>query len=199
MLKQFEQATEEAIRSLRGAAELRFKEVIEEPSRQVSEEFEGVMQSLEEKRRANLERAAGLREQIAVVQSQLDSVTRYNANIERSHAQLRATTSVANSRSNSDQELLRLKQAVRGLWRGLDSAAHGGRATSVSIDKITFLSQCLKHAAYSPRLYAALLGHARSLQTNSERSLANTKAVNAARNSYRATAARMAKAAATLL
>jgi len=198
MLKQFEQATEEAIRSLRGAAELRFKEVIEEPSRQVSEEFEGVMQSLEEKRRANLERAAGLREQIAVVQSQLDSVTRYNANIERSHAQLRATTSLA-SRSNSDQELLRLKQSVRGLWRGLESGAPAGRATSVSIDKITFLSQCLKHAAYSPRLYAALLGHARSLQTNSERSLANTKAVNAARSSYRATAARMAKAAATLL
>lgn len=198
MLQQFESATEETIRSLRGAAELRFKEVIEEPSKKVSEEFESVMQSLEEKRRANIVRANHLREQISVVQAQLDSLERYNANVERNQLQHQAHvySSQQAVRAASENELLSLKQSVRSVWRGLEN---GSRASAVSTEKITFLSRCLKHAKYSHRLHAALLGHARSLRANSEKTKATSKSVDSAKAAYRATAARMAAASAMLL
>jgi len=200
MLQHFAQATEEAIRSLRGAAELRFKEVIEEPSKQVSEEFESVMQSLEEKRRANLDRAAMLREQIGVVQSQLDSIGRYSATAARGHASRNASflaSSRDSSRAGAEVELVRLKQAVRTAWR-LREGGGAGSTAAAATEKITFLSRCLRHAVFSPRLYAALLGHARTLRANADRSSANTRAVDAARAAYRATAQRMAEAAAQL-
>jgi hypothetical protein len=202
MISRFQDETEEAIATLRGAAELRFKEIVEAPSHQVSEEFEDIMQSLESKRRANVARAAALREQLVAVTAQLNAVARAGAGAERA-AGARHAAFLAGARdparAAAELELLRLKQAVRGLWRG--AAAGGGAgdgAGAGAADKIIFLSRALKAARFSPRLYSALLAHARSLRANADRATASSRAVDSARAAYRATAQRMAAAAAQL-
>jgi len=201
MLQQFELATEETIRSLRGAAELRFKEVIEEPSKQVSEEFESVMQSLEEKRRGNLERAAHLREQLGVVQAQLDSIARYGATVVRSTAAKNAAflASARDApRASAELELVHLKQAVRAAWRERDARAGGPAGGAVAQERYIFLLHCLREAKFTPRLHAKLFAQTRALQAGSDRTAADARAVAAAHASYRATAARIAGVAAQL-
>ena len=200
MLERFHQETEEAIASLRGAAELRFKEIVEAPSHQVSDEFEEIMQSLETKRRANVALGAQLREQLQAVSAQLAAIGRAGAGAERAasakHAAYLASASNP-ARAAADLELLRLKQAVRGIWRGsAASAAAGNPVPGASVtDKVIFLSRALKLTTYSPRVYAALLAHARALRASSERNLSSERAVDSARAAYRATAQRMAAAA----
>jgi hypothetical protein len=196
MLQKYREETENAIAALRSAAQARFQDVVEEPSRHVSEEFESVMQSLEEKRRQNAERVARIREQTSIVQSQLDGLRRMQSAQEALQRSSLSSSRGAPS-AHAVQELGRLKHSVRISWRHLENSS-GALPLEEAAQKITFLSRCLKYAPFSAKLYGALLAHARSLRSSADRKGADAAAVEAARRQYRETAARMAQAASQL-
>jgi len=145
-----QRSVDETLAALRAGAQLKFSAAMEEPSRQVSEEFEGVMAAMEEKRRSNVERASRLSEQIVAISLQIDS-------LQRSMAASRPLPPQHNAKSEllerAERRLTLLKSEVRGAW-GLVPRD----------DRIRFLSRCLRHAPYSGPLYAALAGKAAELR-----------------------------------
>lgn len=154
---------EETLSSMRAHAQMRFQATLEEPSRQVSAEFEGMMQALEAKRGANAERCARLREQIDMVGSQLASLRAASQNdasrvVASAVAQAGVGGAAAGDRAlarRNGAQLLHLKQWVRQAWAAAD-AGRGGRGGSGARERVPFLSRCLKWAPYTARLRALL-------------------------------------------
>ncbi len=142
---------------MRAQAQARFQATLEGPSRQVSNEFEGMMQALEAKRFANAERCARLREQIEMVDGQL--ATQRARGGGGGAARAAAPEDRAAARAGT-VELARLKEWVRSVWskQAVEAAARGGRAEVASLarSRVIFLSRALRLAPYTGPLKAAL-------------------------------------------
>lgn len=167
MLTKFREETDAAVDAVRASANSRFQEVVDEASRLVNEEFEAIMQAIEDRRRVNEQRMGRLREQLASVTAQLDAVRRVQA----MQAAFQSQEEAVARRGNLQEEamLQQLKQRVRFLWQQRDEMSGGLQLPSQQRATIEFLSRSIKSASYSQRLFFTLKDQLQTLRERARR------------------------------
>ena len=147
---------------LRKNAQERWSEIAEETSRHFGEDFEAAARAVEEKRAANGERIARVREQVGMVEAQVDALNRMRQMHERGIASAASARSASLRKDEGD--LGHLKRLVRGAWQGAANPVTGELPLELLRDKVTFLSRCLRAAPFSAPLHAALAAQVRTLR-----------------------------------
>jgi hypothetical protein len=164
-----------AVEAIRGSAHSRFQEVVDEASRQVSEEFDAITAALEERSAVNADRLARVREQLAIVNSQLMAVRRVHAAHATKLAPGGPNALSAKAPTPEEIQLHSLKLTVRKLWtmqtqslpegaKSLD-ASHPGSTES----RKRFLTDAIRSSPYNGAMHALLKTQMTSLQEASQK------------------------------
>lgn len=204
LIARYRQETDATVDAMRSGAQARFQEVVDQAGHLVSQEFDAIMSTLDDKRRLNAERIARLREQLAMTTVQLDAVRRVVETSDRRPRQVPTPSSRSVMEFQLDSppsaeavQLQALKQAVRRLWQRYEST-HGSVTAAEWRARASFLSEALRRSPYSAHVHNLLQQRMRASRDAAAKAAATDEARRAAMRGFADAAHRVTGGRATM-